>query len=91
MTTPRVVDLHDAGSLVAADVAALLPSCALAGAQVRSVAEQLAAWPAIERPRALVVVGATASVDAALLSALIGENSNCPIVASAGLPGWIGP
>jgi len=91
VTTPRVVDLHDADSLVAADAAALLPSCALAGAQVRSVAEQLAAWPAFDRPRALVVVGATASVDAALLSALIGENSSCPVVAAAGLPGWIGP
>jgi hypothetical protein len=91
VTTPGVVDLHDAGSLVGADAAALLPSCALAGAQVRSVAEQLSAWPAIERPRALVVIGATASVDAALLNALIGENASCPVVAAAGLPGWIGP
>ncbi|MET0865683.1 MAG: hypothetical protein ABWZ98_15240, partial [Nakamurella sp.] len=90
MTTPRVVDLHDAGSLVAADTAALLPSCALAGAQVRSVAEQLAGWPAFERPRAMVVIGAAAAVDAALLNALIGGNSSCPVLAAPVLPGWVG-
>ncbi|MEP6559922.1 MAG: hypothetical protein ABJD68_02475 [Nakamurella sp.] len=90
MTAPRVVDLHDASSLVAADSAALLPSCALAGAQVRSVAEQLAGWPIFERPRALVVIGAAAAVDTALLNALIGANASCPVVAAPVLPGWVG-
>jgi len=42
VTGPPVVDLHDGASLVAADAAALLPSAALAGAQIRSTAEQLA-------------------------------------------------
>ena len=41
MTNPQVVDLHDGGTLVAADTAALLPSAASAGAQVRSAAEQV--------------------------------------------------
>ena len=91
MTSPQVVDLHDGGTLVAADTAALLPSAALAGAQVRSVAEQLAGWPEFDRPRALVVVGGTAAIDVALLTALIGDQSPAPVVASATLPGWVGP
>ena len=91
MTGQQVADLHDSGSLVAADGAALLPSAALAGAQVRSTAERLAAWPDFDRPRALVVVGATASVDAGLLIALIGERAQAPVVAATVLPGWVGP
>ena len=41
MTGPQVVDLHDSATLLAADTAALLPAAALAGAQVRSSAEQV--------------------------------------------------
>lgn len=88
---PRAVDLHDPAGLVAADGAALLPSAALAGAQVRSVADQLADWRGLDRPRAMVVVGATAVVDTALLTALIGDRANAPIVTAASLPGWVGP
>jgi hypothetical protein len=91
VTSPQVVDLHDGGTLVAADTAALLPSAALAGAQVRSAAEQVARWPEFDRPRALVVVGGTAAIDAALLTALIGDQSPAPVVASTSLPGWVGP
>ncbi len=91
MTSQQVVDLHDGGTLTAADTAALLPSAALAGAQVRSAAEQLAQWPEFDRPRALVVVGGTAAIDAALLTALIGDQSPAPVVASTTLPGWVGP
>ena len=91
MTGQHVADLHDPGSLVAADAAALLPSAALAGAQVRACAEQLASWAEFDRPRALVVIGATAAVDAGLLSALIGERAPAPVVAAPALPGWVGP
>ncbi len=87
----RRVDLHDPGTLIAADAAALLPAAALAGAQVRSTADQLASLPEYDRPRALVVVGATAAVDVALLTALLGNNAQAPVVAASGLPGWVGP
>jgi len=91
MTGRPAVDLHDSSSLVGADATALLPSAALAGAQVRSTAEQLAGGPSFDRPRALVVVGGTAAVEAALLAALIGDQSPAPVVAATGLPGWVGP
>jgi hypothetical protein len=91
VTGRRTVDLHDQQSLIDADTAGLLPSAALAGAQVRSAADQVAALAPFDRPRALVVVGASASLDAALLSALIGDRSAAPVVASPTLPGWIGP
>lgn len=91
MTSPPIVDLHDGGTLVAADAAALLPAAALAGAQVRSAAAQLAGSAEFDRPRALVVVGGTAAVDTALLTALIGEQSLAPVVAATTLPGWVGP
>jgi len=86
-----VVDLHDPDSLVVADTAGLLPAAALAGAQVRSGAEQLAGRPEFDRPRAFVVIGATSSVDAALLTALIGDAAVAPVVAAPTLPGWVGP
>ncbi len=84
-------DLHDPAALIAADSGALLPAAALAGAQVRSAAEQLAGLSPLGRPRALVVVGAGAAVDAALLIALIGEQAQTPIVGAASLPAWVGP
>ena len=86
MTGQRTVDLHDQQSLIDADTAALLPSAALAGAQVRSGAEQVAALAPFDRPRALVVVGASAALDTALLTALIGDRSAAPVVASPPLP-----
>ena len=90
-TDDPAADLHDPATLSAADTGSLLPSAALAGAQVRSVAEQLAGLTSLDRPRAFVVVGAGATVDAALLIALIGEQAQAPIVGAASLPAWVGP
>ncbi len=90
MTGPGTVDLHDGASLVAVDSASLLPAAALAGAQVRSAAEQVSNLPAFDRPRALVVIGSTAAVDAAMLTALIGSRSPAPVLAAPALPGWVG-
>lgn len=83
-------DLHDPAGLVAADLAQLLPSAALAGAQVRATAEQIAGFADFGRPRALVVVGANAAIDTALLTALVGE-APAPVVAGTALPLWVGP
>lgn len=88
MTDP--LDLHDAAALIAADVAQLLPSAALAGAQVRATAEQVASFADFGRPRAFVVIGANAAVDVALLTALVGD-APAPVVTGTGLPTWVGP
>ncbi len=85
-----ITDLHDPDALVAADVARLLPSAALAGAQVRATAEQVASVADLGRPRALVVIGANAAVDAALLTALVGDVPS-PVVTGTTLPTWVGP
>ena len=90
MTEPGTVDLHDGASLIGADAAALLPAAALAGAQVRSAADQVAGLPAFDRPRALVVIGTSAAVDAALLTALLGARAQAPVLTSVALPGWVG-
>jgi hypothetical protein len=76
--------------MLAADTAALLPAAALAGAQVRSSAEQVGGRGEFERPRALVVIGANAAVDAALLAGLLGERGAAPVVAAPTLPDWVG-
>ena len=87
MTPP---DLHDAAGLVGADGAQLLPAAALAGAQVRATAEQVAGFADFGRPRALVVIGANAAVDTALLIALVGDAA-APVVTGTSLPAWVGP
>jgi hypothetical protein len=84
------VDLHDRAALVGADGAQLLPSAALAGAQVRATAEQVASFADFGRPRALIVVGANAAVDTALLTALVGDVP-APVVTGTSLPTWVGP
>lgn len=84
------VDLHAPDELIAADGAQLLPSAALAGAQVRATAEQLAGLTDLGRPRALVVIGSTAAVDTALLTALLGDPP-APVVTGTTLPTWVGP
>jgi hypothetical protein len=84
------VDLHEPDALVAADVAGLLPSAALAGALVRATAEQVTPFTDFGRPRALVVIGANAAVDTALLSALVGDVP-APVVTGTSLPSWVGP
>ncbi|HEY5882263.1 MAG TPA: hypothetical protein VIU11_25360 [Nakamurella sp.] len=83
-------DLHDPDELVAADVAQLLPSAAMAGAQVRATAEPVTPFADFGRPRALVVIGAHAAVDAALLTALVGDVP-APVVTGTALPSWVGP
>ncbi|WP_395726197.1 hypothetical protein [Nakamurella sp.] len=83
-------DLHDPASLVGADAAQLLPSAALAGALVRSTAEQVASFAEFGRPRALIVIGANAAVDTALLTALVGDVP-APVVTGTSLPTWVGP
>jgi hypothetical protein len=88
MTGPR--DLHDRAALVGADGAQLLPSAALAGAQVRATAEQVASFADFGRPRALIVIGANAAVDTALLTALVGDVP-APVVTGTSLPTWVGP
>lgn len=83
--------LHDPAGLVAADRAGLLPAAATAGAQLRALADQLSLLPEFDRPRALLIVGSSAAIDAALLLALVGENASAPIVWGPQLPAWVGP
>lgn len=91
-------DLDDADELIAADVDGLLTAVALAGAQVRSVAEAqregVLAPLADLRPRSVVIVcapsGAAAGA-ARLVVAAIAARVDVPIVTAPVLPGWIGP
>ncbi|MET3806906.1 hypothetical protein ABIB25_003926 [Nakamurella sp. UYEF19] len=90
MTVPGVGILREP-DVGATDVAGLLPAAAAAGAQVRSVLDASASLPAIDRPRAMVVVGGDAEGDTAFLTALVGANSPAPIVGAPFLPPWVGP
>ena len=56
----------------------------------RATAEQVAAFADFGRPRALVVIGANAAVDTALLTALVGDVP-APVVTGTSLPSWVGP
>jgi len=47
--------------------------------------------PAMERPRAMVVVGTDTGVDTAFLTALVGRTAPAPILAASTLPPWVGP
>ena len=82
--------LHDPAALAEADRGFLLPAAASAGAQVRAVADQLAGLATMDRPRAMVVVGARAAVAVEVLTALAGSTAPAPILAATRLPGWIG-
>ena len=73
-----------------ADSVGMLPAAAAAGAQVRSVLSTAADLPAMDRPRAMVVVGADVADDVGFLTALIGRTSPAPIVAATTLPPWVG-
>ncbi|WAC56113.1 hypothetical protein [Gordonia sp. SL306] len=91
-------DLDDVEELIAADLDGLLPSVALAGAQVRSVAEaqrEGVLEPLTQlRPRSVVIVCGTtgaASPATQLVIAAISSRIDVPIVAAPALPGWIGP
>lgn len=91
MTGARAGLLHDPAGLFAADRAGLLPAAATAGAQVRALVDQLGVLPELDRPRALLIAGARAAVDTALLQALVGENAAAPIVWAPEIPAWVGP
>lgn len=92
------LDLDDVEELIDADVDGLLPTVALAGAQVRAVAEaqrEGVLEPLKQlRPRSVVIVcsptGAAAPA-AALVTAAVGARVDVPIVCASVLPGWIGP
>lgn len=91
-------DLDDVEELIAADAEGLLHAAALAGAQVRAVAEAVAegvtAPLADLRPRSVVIVcspGGAAADAVALMTAMLATRVDVPIVCAPGLPGWIGP
>ncbi|AFA74110.1 hypothetical protein GPOL_c30950 [Gordonia polyisoprenivorans VH2] len=91
-------DLDDVDDLIAADTEGLLHAAALAGAQVRSVAEAVregVAEPLSElRPRSVVIVcapGGPAAGATAMVCAMLATRVDVPIVCTSALPGWIGP
>lgn len=91
-------DLDDVERLASADRDGLLHSAAMAGAQVRAVAQAQSEGVLDSlgdlRPRAVVVVtggSATAARAAALVVAVLGTRIDVPISVCPGLPGWIGP
>ena len=79
VTGDAPVDLHDPATLLAADAAGLLPAAALAGAQVRSVAEQLADRAAGSSGRGRWSSwAARPPTDVLLLTALLGDQVPAP-------------
>ncbi len=91
MTAPAGLAALRQPGLGSADRAGLLPAAAAAGAQVRSVLAASADLPEMDRPRAMVVVGADAPADTAFLLALVGRNAAAPLVATTSVPPWVGP
>lgn len=96
---PAITDtVDDTEALSSVDSEGLLRSAALAGAQVRAVAEAqdegvLEALATV-RPRAVVIVtggGLLAARAAALVSAALADRFDAPLVTVPALPGWIGP
>ncbi len=90
MNEPAGLAILRRPDLLGADGAGMLPAVAAAGAQVRSVLAATGDLPAMDRPRAMVVVGADVADDVAFLTALIGRAAPAPIVAAAALPPWVG-
>jgi len=91
-------DLDDAEELISADVDGLLRSVALAGAQVRAVAEAVRegvlAPLADLRPRSVIVVHGSSGVSHRATDfavATLGARVDVPVVSGPVLPGWIGP
>ena len=90
--------LDDTEFLHSADRHGLLHAAAMAGAQVRAVAEAQAEGvlePLADlRPRAVVVVTGSSALSvraAALVTAVFAARIDVPIVVAPTLPGWIGP
>ncbi|MET9199863.1 hypothetical protein [Gordonia sp. NPDC003585] len=91
-------DLDDPEELLSADIDRLLPSAALAGAQVRAIAEAaregVLAPLSDVRPRSVVIVyggGGAAARAAGLVVATVAARIDVPVVTGPALPGWIGP
>ncbi|GAB20852.1 hypothetical protein GOEFS_132_00830 [Gordonia effusa NBRC 100432] len=91
-------DLDDVEELLSADRDGLLQAVALAGAQVRAIAEArregVLDCLAELRPRSLVIVTGASAVGADAVDfvvAAIGARVDVPIVVIPTLPGWIGP
>ena len=91
-------DLDDAEELISADVDGLLRAVALAGAQVRAVAEAVRegvlAPLADLRPRSVIVVHGSSGVSHRATDfavATLGALVDVPVVSGPVLPGWIGP
>ncbi|MGL4306015.1 MAG: tobH protein [Mycobacteriaceae bacterium] len=90
------VDLDDGEALLAADSEAHLRACALAGAQVRSIAaaisEGVLATIAQFRPRSLIIVAAKgmATRAAIFVSAAVSSRCSVPLVISSTTPTWAG-
>jgi hypothetical protein len=93
-----VVDLDDAAGLQEADRDGLLRACAMAGAQVRSIAAAVeeGALETVadgQRPRTVVWLAGRGPAEAAgaMLTAALGGTAGEPLVAAAEVPPWIGP
>lgn len=93
-----LADFDDVEELQSADRDGLLHSVALAGAQVRSVAEArregILEPLADLRPRSVVIVTGASAVGAdavRFVVATLGARVDVPIVVIPALPGWIGP
>ncbi|MTD14094.1 hypothetical protein GIS00_09065 [Nakamurella sp. YIM 132087] len=89
MSGPGLSALRDPEALQQADHGRLLAALGYAGAQVRVVSGQRDRLPTVDRPRSLVVIGPSAPIDVALLSAVLGP-APAPVVAAADLPAWVG-
>jgi hypothetical protein len=91
-------DLDNAEELISADVDGLLRAVALAGAQVRAVAEAVREGvlaPLSDlRPRSVVVVHGSSGVShraAEFAVATLASRVDVPVVSGPVLPGWTGP
>lgn len=88
---PGLSALRDPRAMQAADRAGLLTAAGAAGAQVRVIGAGLPGRVESVRPRSVLVLGPTATVDAAFLTALLGRSAAAPVVAATELPAWVGP
>lgn len=91
-------DIDDVEELISADTEGLLHASAMAGAQVRAVAEAqregVLAPLADLRPRSVVLVtgsSPTAGAATELACLLLGPRLDVPVLSVSVLPGWIGP
>ena len=92
-----VIDLDDAGGLIAADRDGLLRAASTAGAHVRAIAASIdeGALESLAGPLPRTVIWAagrgTAGTAGRMVSALLGRIVGAPIMVACGTPPWIGP